>query len=71
MSPGIARAEWPDTESVQMFRAMTSEDRLRVGFGMWESARSMLFNLLSNSHPDWDDHRLMQEVARRLSNESG
>ncbi len=53
-----------------MFRAMTAEERLQTAFEMWNSARSMLINLLTQANPNWDDERLNLEVARRLSGES-
>jgi hypothetical protein len=65
------KMESPDAHSVEMFRAMTAEERLRTGFEMWNSARSMLVALLSDAHPEWDDDRVAIEVARRLSGESG
>ncbi len=69
MTLRIARIESPDAHSVEMFRAMTAEERLRTAFEMWSSARSMLVNLFSHAHPEWDEDRLTIEVARRLSGE--
>lgn len=50
---------------------MTAAERLQTAFEMWNSARSILVNLLSDAHPEWDDERVAIEVARRLSGESG
>jgi len=70
MTLQASRIESPDPTSVEMFRAMTAAERLQTAFEMWNSARSMLQNLLSDAHPEWDDERVAIEVARRLSGES-
>jgi hypothetical protein len=36
---------------------------------MWESARTMLWNLLRAEQPEWSDTELAREVARRLAHD--
>jgi hypothetical protein len=59
--------EAPDDRVVETLRSKTPSERLAIGFGMWSSARRMLLSVLSHEHPDWDEERIVREVARRLS----
>jgi hypothetical protein len=36
-----------------ILRSKSEAERLRIGWGMWASARAMLDNLLQREHPDW------------------
>lgn len=56
-----------DDRMVEVYKNMTPQERLRIAFGLFHSARLMLTNYLRTSHPDWDENRLHYEVARRLS----
>lgn len=64
------RIETPDQEVVEILQAKTPQERLNIAFGMWRAARDMLISLLASGHPDWDQDRIMEEVARRLSHGS-
>ncbi len=74
---GIGRAaradviEVVDDEMARVLRAMTPGDRLRVAWGLFESARRMLLASLGSAHPDWEPSRLHAEVAKRLSHAAG
>jgi hypothetical protein len=59
--------ETPDDRVVEILRSKTPAERLAIGLAMWSSARRMLLSLISQEHPDWDDDRVSQEAARRLS----
>ena len=56
-----------DDFMADIFRAKTAAERIRIGFGLWTSTRNMLLVHLRKTHPDWNDERIKQEVARRLS----
>ncbi len=56
-----------DDEMAHVFRAMTGAQRLKIANDMFRSARSMIASHLATEHPEWDELRLQQEVARRLS----
>jgi len=64
---------WPeslevvDDEMAEVLRQKTGAERLRIAFGLWESARRMLTSHLSAEHPDWDEEKVQREVARRIS----
>ena len=65
------RIEVIDDEMAKILRAKSGTERLQIGFGMFESARRMLTSMLAADHPDWDEERVRQEVARRLAHDSG
>jgi len=56
-----------DEEMAAVFRAMTGAQRLKIASDMFSSARRMILSHLAAEHPDWDEQRLQQETARRLS----
>ena len=51
----------------EVLRSKTAAQRIRIGFGLWTSARDMLLSHLRSSNPEWDEARLNREVAKRLS----
>jgi hypothetical protein len=59
-----------DDDMVRVLRAMTGEERLRIASGMFSAARRMLSSQLAAEHPDWDERRVQEETARRLSHGS-
>ena len=65
------RIEVIDDEMVEVLRAKTGAERLRIAFGMWESARRMLTSMLAADHPDWSTEEVRREVARRLAHDPG
>jgi hypothetical protein len=65
LDPG--QIEVVDEALAAVLRQKTGADRLRIASGLFASARRMLTSLLRADHPDWDEHRLTREVARRLS----
>jgi Rv0078B-related antitoxin len=56
-----------DDDMAQVFRAMTGAQRLQIASDLFRSARRMIASHLMAEHPDWDELRLRQEVAKRLS----
>ena len=56
-----------DDEMAKVFRAMTGAQRLKIASDMYSSARRMIASHLAAEHPDWDEQRIQQETARRLS----
>ena len=59
--------EMVDDDMVRVLRAMTGEERLRIASGMFASAHRMLASQLAVEHPEWDERRVQEETARRLS----
>lgn len=56
-----------DDTMAEVLKRKTPAERLGIGFAMWTSANRMLTSHLKNLHPDWDDEKVREEVARRLS----
>lgn len=60
-----------DDAMAAVLRRKTPTERLKIGFGLWRSARRLLRAQLASRHPDWDQQGIDQEVARRLSRGTG
>jgi hypothetical protein len=56
-----------DDDMARILRAKTGGQRLRIASAMYSSARRMLLSHLRYEHSDWDERRIQQEAARRLS----
>ena len=56
-----------DDDMAEVFRAMTGAQRLKIANDMFESARRMIASHLASEHPDWDEQRIQEETAGRLS----
>lgn len=61
------RIELPDDAMVDVLRALSGAERLRIASGMFRAARRMLESDLAARHPEWDEPRVRAEAARRLS----
>jgi hypothetical protein len=59
--------EAPDELMAEVLRRKSPQERLRIGFNMWVSARNMLMTHIRHSHPDWSLAGVEHEVARRMS----
>ena len=55
-----------DDQVADILRSKTPEEKLRIGSGIWRSARRMLLSHITNIHPDWSIEEVEKEVARRL-----
>lgn len=67
MRPESRNLESLDDSMAAVFREKTPLERLRIAFGLWSSTRTMLAGILRSQHPDWDDKKIQEEVARRMS----
>lgn len=56
-----------DDEMARVLRAKTGSERLLIASRLFSSARQMILSMLRAEHPDWDEKRVGQEAARRLS----
>ena len=56
-----------DDDMARILRGMTGAERLRIANDLFGSARRMLASHLASEHPDWDQDRIEQETARRIS----
>jgi hypothetical protein len=62
-----SRIEMVDDLMAQILREKSPDERIEIGFKLWTSARKMLTAHLKSIHPEWDDHQISHEVAKRLS----
>jgi hypothetical protein len=56
-----------DDFMVDVFKQKSPLERLKIAFGLWNSARTQLFHNLRSLQPDWDEEKIQQEVAKRIS----
>ena len=65
LDPG--QIEVMDDTLAEVLRRKTPQERIKIGFGLWTSARDMLLAYLKKIHPEWSIEMVEKEVARRLS----
>lgn len=71
MDIDLRNFEAADRDMVPVLRAMSGMQRLEVANQMWLMARQMIESQLAYDHPDWDEARLAEEVARRMAHGAG
>jgi hypothetical protein len=59
--------EGVDDTTTAIYKSKTPVERLNIAFGLWRSAVIILTSSLRSLHPDWDETRVQNEVARRMS----
>jgi hypothetical protein len=55
-----------DPNVVQILRAKSGMERLRLAHEAWELARDRLTAFFQAQHPDWEPERIRREGAARL-----
>lgn len=66
MSRRPAVVDVMDPMVVEIMRKKTPQERLKMAFGMWDSARLMIQAHLQTEHPEWGAEQVQQEIARRM-----
>jgi hypothetical protein len=56
-----------DERVAEFYRKKTGKERLKIAFDMWDFAKNSLTHYLKSIHCDWDEEKVKNEVARRLS----
>jgi Rv0078B-related antitoxin len=51
---------------IETYRRMTPQQRLQIGFDLYELARTLVRQGVKHQHPDWDEQSVEREVARRF-----
>lgn len=54
-------------EMAAILRAKTPAERMKIVFGMWDFAKSMVIQSTRAAHPEWTDLEVQRHVARRMS----
>jgi hypothetical protein len=60
--------EQPGPEQIEVLRAMSGQERVRVAERLYWSARRMKAAGLRAQHPDWPQTKVQAEVRRIFSN---
>lgn len=63
----FGQIEAVDDVMCKILRQKSSLERLKIAFGLWRSARKQLFSYIRSLHPEWDEKRIIKEVAKRIS----
>jgi hypothetical protein len=64
----IRRIEVIDDKIAAILKQKTPRERLEIAFGLWRTARTLLYNNLRSLHPAWDEETIAKEVSRRMAN---
>ena len=67
MKPDRRNMESLDDMMAAIYKGKSPFERLRIAFGLWSLAKSILVNSLRSLHPDWKEKRIQEEAARRMS----
>ncbi|MGD9347103.1 MAG: hypothetical protein PVH84_14635, partial [Candidatus Aminicenantes bacterium] len=52
---------------IDLYKQKSPLERLQIAFGLWKSASTQLFYNLRSLYPDWDEKKIRQEIAKRIS----
>jgi hypothetical protein len=69
LDPG--QIEVIDDALAEVLRRKTPAERIAMIFAANRTMRLLIEGSLRTRHPDWDDARLLAEVARRMNRGSG
>jgi hypothetical protein len=53
-------------KQIEVYRRMTPQQRLQIGFGLYELARTLARQGVRHLHPDWDERQVQEEVNCRF-----
>ncbi len=67
--PEARRIEVVDPAMAEVFRRKTPAERIAMICDANETMRLLIAGRLRTEHPDWEDERISQEVARRMLRE--
>ncbi len=63
----FVQIEVVDDVMCEILRQKSPLERLKIGFGLWSSARKQLYSYIRSLHPDWDGKKISSEVIKRIS----
>ena len=53
-------------KQIEIYRGMSGQQRLQVGFDLYELARTLVQSGVHYGHPTWDEKQIQEEVKRRF-----
>ena len=53
-------------KQIEGYRRMTPQQRLQIGFRLYELSRTLVRQGVKHQHPDWDEQQVEREVVRRF-----
>ena len=59
--------ELSDDATIEMYRAKSGPEKLRILDAMYHSAREMIRAGVETEHPEWPPEQIDRETVRRLS----
>jgi hypothetical protein len=68
-NPG--RFESVDNKLAERYRSMTPQERLSLGFSMWDVMVSAAEAGIRYHHPDWNEQQVKQEIVQRIRRAAG
>jgi len=51
---------------IEAYRRMTPQQRLQIGFRLYELTRTLARQGVKHQHPDWNEQQIAAEVLRRF-----
>ncbi len=66
----IRSIEIIDDKTAAILRQKAPHERLEIAFGLWRTARTLLYNNLRSLHPDWNEETISKEVSKRMAHGS-
>ncbi len=70
MNIDMRNIEVLEDEMVEVLKAKTPQERLKMAFDMWKMVRRQLECYLETTHKEWNKEKIQKEVARRMSHGS-
>ena len=53
-------------KQIELYRRMTGQQRLQIGFELYELARTLVRAGVRHDFPNWDEEQVKKEVNRRF-----
>jgi hypothetical protein len=53
-------------KQIDCYRRMTPEERVRIGFELYDLSRTLTRQGIRHQHPDWPAEQVEEEVNRRF-----
>jgi hypothetical protein len=58
-------------KQIELYRQLTPQQRLKIGFDLYELTRTLARQGVRYQHPDWEEGKVEQEVNRRFQLATG